>query len=76
MADQRAAIREEGAEEEAMPWMSGDVVTAAEEVPSGQDLDAETEHLLRTQRQYYDSVHVIREKVCCTSSSPHLPPQQ
>lgn len=31
-------------------------------------LDPETAHLLHTQRRYYDSVHVIKEKVggpCC-----------
>ncbi|CAL8470241.1 g9783 [Coccomyxa elongata] len=68
VAEQRAALPEEATGEEVAPWMSGDV----EEAPAAaeqrsprkeEDLDAETLHLLHTQRQYYDSVHVIKEKV-------------
>lgn len=66
VADQRAALREEGTEEETAPWMSGDVTEEGQDKSASvEDLNAETEHLLRTQREYYDSVHVIREKVCC-----------
>ncbi len=71
VADQRSAVREEGAaEEDIAPWMSGEEVAPGEEASEAY-LDAETEHLLRTQREYYDSVHVIREKArsscpCCS----------
>jgi hypothetical protein len=44
--------------------MSGDVAAQNSDCNSQEDLDVETEHLLRTQRQYYDSVHVVKEKAC------------
>ncbi len=73
VAEQRAALPEEATGEEVAPWMSGDV----EEAPAAaeqrsprkeEDLDAETLHLLHTQRQYYDSVHVIKEKARTASA--------
>ncbi|BDA44270.1 probable ATP-dependent DNA helicase CHR12 [Coccomyxa sp. Obi] len=66
VAEQRAALPDEATGEEVAPWMSGDVEEAAaaeQRSQNEEDLDAETLHLLHTQRQYYDSVHVIKEKV-------------
>lgn len=68
VTEQRAAVPEDATADEVAPWMSGEV--EGEEASSEQQqhaareegLDAETLHLLHTQRQYYDSVHVIKEK--------------
>ena len=65
VAEQRAAMPEEVIADDVAPWMSGDVEeeAVAEQRKGEENLDAETLHLLHTQRQYYDSVHVIKEKV-------------
>ena len=79
VADQRAAAAQERAAaaleagEGVAVWADGDVApggpaepdqAGAEPAPEGEaDLDLETQHLLATQRQYYDTVHVIKEKV-------------
>ena len=75
VAEQRAAMPEEASADDVAPWMSGDVEeeAAAELRKKEEDLDAETLHLLHTQRQYYDSVHVIKEKACAQLPAVILP---
>lgn len=64
MADQRALAEPEGAlDEDCTPWMDGEAPGGAEQRSAESALDQETKNLLRNQRQYYDSVHAVREQV-------------
>ena len=43
--------------------MTGEAQGAPELLPAEEQLDSETQSLLQNQRQYYDSVHAIKEQV-------------
>ena len=53
----------QGGGEVAGLWMDGGA-EGVEHGDSEDGMDAETRHLLRTQRHYYDSVHIHKEQVC------------
>lgn len=59
--DQRSAVTEE--EELAnQVWLDGKAPPQ-----QGSDLEPEARHMIQSQRQYYDEVHVIKEQVCLHS---------
>lgn len=64
VAEQRALAEPADAlVEDCTPWMTGDAQGAPELLPAEEQLDSETQSLLQNQRQYYDSVHAIKEQV-------------